>query len=60
MADADPRRAEPLDFVGVEMNAVGEPGPSRHPAGLLQQLDRPHAVHRQAEALFVRGLAEMV
>ena len=54
-----PGRAEPLDLVGVEMNAVGEPGPPRHPAGLLQQLDRPHAVHRQAEALLVGGLAEM-
>ena len=59
MADADPRLAEPGDLLSIEMNAVGEPGAARHPAGFLEEVDRPQAVHLEAEALLVLGLAEM-
>ena len=59
MADADTRPSEPGDLLGVEMDAVREPDPARHPAGLLQKVDRPQAVHFEAEPLFVVGLAEV-
>ena len=59
MADADfalPSRAISL---GVEMDAVREPDAARHPACLLEKIDRPQAIHLEAERLFVLGLAEM-
>ena len=59
MADADARLAQPRDLPRVEMNAVGEPDAARHPAGFLEEVDRPQAIHLEAEALFVLGLAEM-
>ena len=59
MADADARPPEPTDLFGVEMNAVREPCALRHPAGLLEQVDRAHFVHVEAEALLVLGFAEM-
>ena len=36
-----------------------EPDPARHPAGLLEEIDRPQAIHVKAELLLVVGLAEM-
>ena len=54
-----PRGAEPADLLRVEMDAMRQPGAAGHPAGLLQQLDGPHAIHRQAEALLVLGFAEV-
>ena len=59
MADADARLAEPGDLLGIEMNAVREPGAARHPAGFLEEIDRPQAIHLETEALLVVGLAEM-
>ena len=59
MADSDAGAPEPADLLRAEMNAVREPRPLRHPAGLLQQIDRPHAIHLQAEALLVLRLAQM-
>ena len=59
MADSDAGAPQPADLLGAEMNAVREPGPLRHPAGLLQQIDRPHAIHLEAEALLVLRLAKM-
>ena len=59
MADADARLAQPRDLLRIEMNAVGEPDAARHPAGFLEQVDRPQAVHLEAEALFVLGLAQV-
>ena len=59
MADSDFRLAEPGDLLGVEMNAMREPDPARHPACLLEKIDRPQAIHFEAEALFILGLAEM-
>ena len=41
------------------MNAMGEPGARAHPAGLLDQVDRPHAVDFEAKLLFLLGLAKM-
>ena len=32
---------------------------ARHPAGFLQQFDRPQAIHLEAKSLFVRGLAQV-
>ena len=43
MADADAGAAEPRDLLVVEMDAVREPRALRHPAGLLQEIDRAHA-----------------
>ncbi len=54
-----PARAEPRDLLGVEMDAMREPRAPRHPARLLEQIDWPQAIHFQAEALLVLGLAEM-
>ena len=59
MADADAGLAEPRDLLRVEMDAMREPGALRHPARVLEQIDGAQAVHLQAEALLVRGLAEM-
>ena len=59
MADADARAPEPPDLLRVEMDAVREPGALRHPAGLLEQIDRAQPIHFEAEALLVLGLAEM-
>ena len=59
MADADARRAEPPNLVVVEVDAVREPGATAHPAGLLQEIDRPHPVDVEAEPLLVGGFAEM-
>ena len=59
MADSDFRLAEPSDLVRVEMNAVREPDAARHPARFLEKIDRPQAIHLEAEPLFVLGLAEM-
>ncbi len=39
MRDADPRAPEPLNLIGVEMDAVRDPGPGRKPAGVLQKID---------------------
>ena len=36
-----------------------EPDAARHPACLLEKIDRPQAIHLEAEPLFVLGLAEM-
>ena len=59
MADSDFRLAEPRDLLGIEMNAVREPDAARHPAGLLKKIDRPQAIHLEAELFFILGLAEM-
>ena len=50
---------EPPDLLRIEVDAMREPGALRHPAGLLEQIDRPQPVHFQAEALLVLGLAQM-
>ena len=33
------------DLLGIEMNAMREPDAARHPACLLEQIDRPQAMH---------------
>ena len=57
MADADAGPAQPRDLVGIEMNAMREPDAARHPARLLQEIDRPQAIHLEAEPLLVVGFA---
>src|SRR5271154_5568669 len=59
MADADASLAQPRDLTRVEMNAVGEPDATRHPAGFLKEIDWPQAIHLEAEPLFVLGLAQV-
>src|SRR5208337_5103014 len=59
VANADAGLAEPRDLLGVEMDAVRQPDPARHPARFLQKVDRPQAVAIEAELLLVVGLAEM-
>src|SRR6202162_819065 len=59
MADADFRLAEPGDLLSIEMNAMRDPDAARHPACLLEKIDRPQAIHLKAEPFFILGLAEM-
>src|SRR5271165_2423274 len=59
MADADIRLAQPRDLVAVEMNAMREPDATRHPARLLQEIDRPQAIHPEAEPLLILGFAQV-
>ena len=59
MADADAGAAEPPDLLRIEMDAVREPRALRHPAGLLEQIDRAQPIHFETEALLVLRLAQM-
>ncbi len=59
MADGRLGLAEPLHLVGIEEDAVGEPGPRIEPAALLEIVERTAAIHLLAEFVLVLGLGEM-
>ena len=59
VADRRSRQRQPPDFIGVEMDAVREPGPLAEPAAILQIVERTAAVDFLAEAVLVLGFGEM-
>ncbi|MNF58377.1 hypothetical protein D3C84_399290 [compost metagenome] len=59
MADAGACRAEAGDFVGVEVNAVGEPGAGAEPADAVQVIHGTQAETLQAEVFFVEGFGQV-
>ncbi len=59
MADGRSRLAEPPDLLRLEMDTVGKPGPRIQPAGLLEIIERPAAMHLFAEFVLVFCLRQM-
>ncbi|RMV82621.1 hypothetical protein ALP03_03168 [Pseudomonas amygdali pv. tabaci] len=59
MTDAGARSAEAGNLVGVEMNAVGQPGARAEPADAVQIIHGAQAEALQAEVLFVEGFSQM-
>ena len=59
MRDGRSGAGEARELVGVEMHAVGQPGPPVQPAAFLQIIERPALVDFQAIAVLVLGFGEM-
>ena len=59
VADAGTGLAEAGDFVGVEMDAVGQPGSRAEPADAVQIIDGAQTEALQAEVFFIEGFSEV-
>ena len=59
MTNGSLRLSQPLHLVGIEEDAVREPGACIEPAALLDIIQRPAAIHLYAEFVLVLGFGEV-
>lgn len=59
MADAGAGSAQAGNLVGVEVDAVGQPGARAEPADTVQIVDRTQAKALQAEVFLVEGFGQV-
>jgi hypothetical protein len=60
VADRRSRQRQPPDFIGVEMDAMREPGPLAKPSAIVEIVERAAAVELLTETVLVLGFGEVV